>query len=264
MTRPQSTSVLICGAGPAGLALAVDLARRGVAFRIVDKRSGPFHGSRGKGIQPRTLEVFEDLGIVDRVLQSGGRYPVQLIHEADGDREEMAIDARPPTAGEPYGEPWMLPQAMTESLLRERLAELGHAVEWASEVVAMTQHDDAVYTELVTSTGNETVQTLYIVGADGGRSAVRKILDIGFSRQNIGRACHRGRSAYRRAGSSLLAPLQRRRQGTATFVMPAARYQPDPVAGSGISRRRHRYVRRRDRSNDRRAQRSCRYPRERR
>ena len=61
MKRAQ-TDVLICGAGAAGLTLAIELARRGIAFRIIDKSPEPFGGSRGKGIQPRTLEVFEDLG----------------------------------------------------------------------------------------------------------------------------------------------------------------------------------------------------------
>ena len=68
-----TTDVLICGAGAAGLALAVDLARRGVAFRLIDAASEPFGGSRGKGIQPRTLEVFEELGVVDRMVAEIGR-----------------------------------------------------------------------------------------------------------------------------------------------------------------------------------------------
>ena len=75
-----TTDVLICGAGAAGLALAVDLARRGVAFRLIDAASEPFRGSRGKGIQPRSLEVFEDLGVVDRMVAAGGAYPPQRVH----------------------------------------------------------------------------------------------------------------------------------------------------------------------------------------
>jgi 2-polyprenyl-6-methoxyphenol hydroxylase-like FAD-dependent oxidoreductase len=63
----DSVDVLIVGAGAAGLTLAIELARRGVAFRLIDKLEESFRGSRGKGIQPRSLEVFEDLGILDRV-----------------------------------------------------------------------------------------------------------------------------------------------------------------------------------------------------
>ncbi|WP_405394720.1 FAD-dependent oxidoreductase [Microbispora hainanensis] len=58
----ENTDVLIVGAGPTGLTLAVDLARRGVAFRIVDESPEPATGSKGKGLQPRTQEVFDDLG----------------------------------------------------------------------------------------------------------------------------------------------------------------------------------------------------------
>ena len=71
MMRAYDTDVLICGAGAAGLTLAVDLARRGISFRLIEKMEGPFQGSRGKGIQPRTQEVFEDLGLVDKVAALG-------------------------------------------------------------------------------------------------------------------------------------------------------------------------------------------------
>src|SRR5438445_13861109 len=68
-------SVLIAGAGPAGLVLALDLTRRGVDVRIVDKGGGPSRASRAKGLQPRTLEAFHNLGIVEAVLAGGGRFP---------------------------------------------------------------------------------------------------------------------------------------------------------------------------------------------
>jgi 2-polyprenyl-6-methoxyphenol hydroxylase-like FAD-dependent oxidoreductase len=59
MTKGFAADVLICGAGAAGLTLAIDLARRGISFRLIEKLDDPFRGSRGKGIQPRTLEVFD-------------------------------------------------------------------------------------------------------------------------------------------------------------------------------------------------------------
>ncbi|NNC05741.1 NAD(P)-binding protein, partial [Corallococcus exiguus] len=67
--------VLVIGAGPTGLTLACDLARRGIRVRIVDAAPGPFAGSRGKGLQPRTLEVFDDLGVLDAILAAGMAYP---------------------------------------------------------------------------------------------------------------------------------------------------------------------------------------------
>ena len=82
MSHTYSTDVLICGAGAAGLTLAIDLARRGVAFRLIDRIDAPFQGARGKAIQPRSQEVFEDLGIVDRV--SGCRWPVSTSARVSG------------------------------------------------------------------------------------------------------------------------------------------------------------------------------------
>jgi 2-polyprenyl-6-methoxyphenol hydroxylase-like FAD-dependent oxidoreductase len=67
--------VLIVGAGPTGLTLACDLARRGVRCRIIDKATELFVGSRAKGLQPRTLEVFDDLGVIDAILTSGAPFP---------------------------------------------------------------------------------------------------------------------------------------------------------------------------------------------
>ena len=63
--------VLIVGAGPTGLTLACDLARRGVPLRIIDKSPTYFAGSRGKGLQPRSLELLDDLGIVEEILANG-------------------------------------------------------------------------------------------------------------------------------------------------------------------------------------------------
>jgi 2-polyprenyl-6-methoxyphenol hydroxylase-like FAD-dependent oxidoreductase len=60
--------VLVVGAGPVGLVAAVELARRGVDVRLVDKSGGPSSGSRGKGLQPRSIEVFDDLGVAGRIV----------------------------------------------------------------------------------------------------------------------------------------------------------------------------------------------------
>jgi len=82
MDRFATGLVLIAGAGPTGLTLAIDLARRGVPFRLIEVATKPFAGSRGKGLQPRTLEVFEDLGVIDAVLSAGALYPRLRIHFA--------------------------------------------------------------------------------------------------------------------------------------------------------------------------------------
>jgi 2-polyprenyl-6-methoxyphenol hydroxylase-like FAD-dependent oxidoreductase len=85
------TDVLISGAGATGLTLAIELARRNIPFRIIEKLESPFRGSRGKGIQPRTQEIFEDLGIIDRIFAAGGDYPPQREYRSDGSFTESDV-----------------------------------------------------------------------------------------------------------------------------------------------------------------------------
>ncbi|MBB4507658.1 2-polyprenyl-6-methoxyphenol hydroxylase-like FAD-dependent oxidoreductase [Rhizobium leguminosarum] len=126
MTENSTVDVLISGAGAAGLTLAIELARRGVSFRLIEKLNDPFRGSRGKGIQPRSQEVFEDLGILDRIVAQGGTYPRQREYRDDGSVSESdAVAVGEPTPAEPYHLPLMVPQFLTEGVMRERLLELG-------------------------------------------------------------------------------------------------------------------------------------------
>jgi 2-polyprenyl-6-methoxyphenol hydroxylase-like FAD-dependent oxidoreductase len=187
MTKQFTADVLICGAGAAGLTLAIDLARRGVSFRLIEKKEGPFHGSRGKGIQPRTQEIFEDLGILDRIVAAGGPYPPQREYRADGSFIESELVERiAPTPAEPYHTPLMIPQFLTEGVMRERLLELGHRVEFGCELVALEQNQDGVTARLSGAAGEETISVRYLVGADGGRSFVRHALNIGFEGKTLG------------------------------------------------------------------------------
>ena len=187
MNRTFTTDVLICGAGAAGLTLAVELARRGVNFRLIEKLADPFRGSRGKGIQPRTLEVFEDLGIVDRVVAAGGVYPPQREYRADGSYAETALfEASDPSPEEPYRIPLMLPQFITEAILRERLIELGHRPEFGCELTGLHQESRGAVATLRTTGREETVHARYLVGTDGGRSTIRQALGIEFLGKTLG------------------------------------------------------------------------------
>jgi 2-polyprenyl-6-methoxyphenol hydroxylase-like FAD-dependent oxidoreductase len=187
MTEGFAADVLICGAGAAGLTLAIDLARRGVSFRLIEKMDGAFRGSRGKGIQPRTQEIFEDLGIVDRVVAVGGLYPPQREYRDDGSHVESEVIAHEDaTPAEPYHIALMVPQFLTEGMMRERLIELGHRVAYGCELVRFEQDEAGVTTRLVGKAGEEVVRVRYLVGADGGHSFVRHGLDIGFPGKTLG------------------------------------------------------------------------------
>jgi 2-polyprenyl-6-methoxyphenol hydroxylase-like FAD-dependent oxidoreductase len=185
MHANSEPDVIISGAGAAGLTLAVDLARRNIGFLLIDKAPHPFTGSRGKGIQPRSQEVFEDLGVIDRIVASGGEYPVQR-HYADSGPVAKPVDWPESTPAEPYQIPLMVPQSLTESRLRERLAELGHVPRHGHELVGLGQDADGVTARIATPDGERTARSRYLVGADGGSSFVRKTLGIGFPGKTLG------------------------------------------------------------------------------
>ncbi|MEV5719601.1 FAD-dependent monooxygenase [Amycolatopsis mediterranei] len=174
----MDTRVLIAGAGPTGLTLAIELARRDVAVRVIDKAETYFAGSRGDGLQPRTLEVFEDLGVLDAVL-AAGMAPVPTKVHLGGEvvEERMMFDPVEPTPSRPYPTGWFLGQSQTEGILRDRLAEFGVRVELNTALTGFEQDAGGVTATL--STG-ETVRAEYLVGADGGKSFVRKALGIAF------------------------------------------------------------------------------------
>ncbi|MFC1419427.1 FAD-dependent monooxygenase [Streptacidiphilus cavernicola] len=182
MRQDARTGVLIAGAGPAGLVLACELARRGIAHRLVERDEQPFAGSRGKGLQPRTQEVFEDLGVLDRVRRHGGPYPPMRSYRGGEVVWEGRIDdPREPTPDIPYPESWMLPQWRTGEILRERLAELGGRPEPGTELVGFEQDPAGVTALLRTAAGEQRVRADYLVGTDGGRSTVRRLSGIGFA-----------------------------------------------------------------------------------
>ncbi|MFG1428042.1 FAD-dependent oxidoreductase [Roseixanthobacter glucoisosaccharinicivorans] len=187
MTEQFAADVLICGAGAAGLTLAIDLARRGVSFRLIEKIDDPFRGSRGKGIQPRTQEIFEDLCILDRIVAAGGAYPKQREYQDDRSyTDSVVVEQQEPTTMEPYHLALMAPQFLTESVMRERLIELGQRPQFGCELLGFDEDADGVTAHILGTRGEEIIRTRWLVGADGGRSFVRHALDIGFPGKTLG------------------------------------------------------------------------------
>jgi 2-polyprenyl-6-methoxyphenol hydroxylase-like FAD-dependent oxidoreductase len=183
----KTVPVLIAGAGPTGLTLACDLARRGVACRVVDKAPRLFAGSRAKGLQPRTLEVFDDLGVIEAVTAGGAPFPPFRLYAGKEIRwerrlEQMLPGAMPePSAGVPYPAPWLIPQWRTDRILYDRFVGLGGRVDLATELVGFEQDEEGVTAELVRDGAAESVRAEYLVGADGGRSFVRKAMGGAFA-----------------------------------------------------------------------------------
>jgi len=186
------TDVLIAGAGFAGLVLACDLARRGVAFRIVEMNPAPPDhraGSRGKGIQPRTLEVYDDLGVIDAVHDAGGPYSPAMAWDGPnqlGPAKFHRIEVREPTPDVPYPSMWMLPQPRALDILRARLAALGGAVDFGVKLSAIAQDADGVTATLGHADGrSEACRARYLVGGDGSRGVVRDAVGVRFASEAI-------------------------------------------------------------------------------
>ncbi|GAB2862582.1 FAD-dependent oxidoreductase [Lentzea nigeriaca] len=172
--------VLIAGAGPTGTTLAIDLMRRGVNVRIIDKAPHSFEGSRAKGIQPRTLEVFDDLGTIDEVLAGSSDYPRLGIHLGPVAAPWRMFRNRDRTADVPYPNTRLIPQYRTDSVLHDRLEQLGGRVEYGRELVEFVQDSTSVTTTVTGDGGTEKITARYLVGAEGGSSAVRSQLGLSF------------------------------------------------------------------------------------
>lgn len=161
--------VVIAGRGPTGMMLAGELALGGVDVVIVERRRTPeLAGSRAGGIHSRTIEILDQRGIADRFLAAGRTAQTARFGTTTLDISDF------PTR-HPYG--LGIWQSHLEPLLAAWLDELGVPVSYGSEVVGFTQDGDGVTVELA---DGETIRAQYLVAADGGRSAIRKLSGIAF------------------------------------------------------------------------------------
>nr|WP_244315608.1 FAD-dependent monooxygenase [Streptomyces albidochromogenes] len=172
-----TTDVLITGAGPVGLSAAAELRRRDVRCRLIDRLPARLPYAKAVGIQPRTLEIWDRMGLVRDVLEAAVAMRGQFLY-VNG-REQARIDlALPPEV--PYGFA-ALPQYDTERILEEYVAGLGTPIERGTELLSFTQDADGVTARLATASGaGEEVRTRYLIGCDGAHSTVRKGLGLGF------------------------------------------------------------------------------------
>ena len=175
----QKTKVLVVGAGPTGLTTAIELARRNVDVRIVERRTEPSTRSKALVVHARTLELLDMIGIADRLVAKGYTSPgidfsASADHPLRADMHALSAETRFPYI-------LILPQAQTEAELECRLGEggieveRGKTLEWFEET-----RDGVVATIKIGNDETETITADYIVGADGPHSKVREVLGLKF------------------------------------------------------------------------------------
>jgi 2-polyprenyl-6-methoxyphenol hydroxylase-like FAD-dependent oxidoreductase len=176
MTR-RHVDVLVVGAGPVGLTAAAELRRRGVSVRCVDAAAHHNVSTKALGLQARTLELFERLGVVEAAVARG--LPVRRFNIMSEEHPIAKFDLG--GLDSPYPYLLMLPQNTTEEILREQLGELGMQVERGVELVGFTQDADGVGAELRRGDGHsEPVRADWMIAADGAHSSVRHQLGLQF------------------------------------------------------------------------------------
>jgi len=175
----NQTTVLIIGAGPVGLTLACELARRQVDFRIIERSAVAPQGSRAKALQPRSLEILNDLGIAEELMPQGY---TELPFKKFSGSEFLGETPRSvfPRNDTRYPKTLLLPQPKVEAFLRQKLEELGGKVEWATELAEFTQQESAIQCKLENPNWTEELACTYMVACDGGKSTTRKKLGINF------------------------------------------------------------------------------------
>jgi 2-polyprenyl-6-methoxyphenol hydroxylase-like FAD-dependent oxidoreductase len=176
----KPTEVLIIGAGPTGLVLALWLRRLGIQVRIVDRTPGPGTTSRALAVHARTLELYRQVGLAEEVVERGLRFAAanlwvrgeQVAHAEFGDIGAGLT---------PFPYIVIFPQDQHEQLLIERLRQAGTEVERQTELLGFEEHGDRLLARTRRSDGSEAeCEAAYIAGCDGAHSRVREVLGIGF------------------------------------------------------------------------------------
>lgn len=174
--------ILIVGAGPTGLMMACELARHGVAFRIIDKKPERTLTSNATWVQTRTLEILDHIGLASRFLKVG--HPCHAINFYIDGKSLVSLTLKDIDSIYPFI--LMLPQSETEKLLIERLEEFNHHIEWSSELIDVKQEGDEVLTTIKRSDGEiETTSSKWLIACDGANSTVRQKCGIFFPGEDL-------------------------------------------------------------------------------
>src|SRR6185437_1625788 len=169
----SDTDILIAGAGPVGLFLANECARRGLRWILVEAKAGQSEHSKALAVMPRTLEIFDMAGIAEPFLKAANRVTSIAMDEPSHTLARMPFEP----SGAPYPFVAMVPQDVTERLLVEELRRRGGEIEYQTSFVSATQTSQCVRVTLDHKGGRREITAAYVVGCDGAHSAVRHLLN---------------------------------------------------------------------------------------
>lgn len=174
--------ILIVGAGPTGLMMACELARYGIAFRIIDKKPERTLTSNATWVQTRTIELLDQVGLASRFLEAG--HPCNAINFYIDGKPLVNLSLKDIDSAYPFI--LMLPQSETERLLIDRLEEFKHHVEWSSELIDVKQEGSKVLSTIQISGGKmETITSDWLIACDGANSTIREKSQIFFPGENL-------------------------------------------------------------------------------
>ncbi|HVJ42760.1 MAG TPA: FAD-dependent monooxygenase [Dongiaceae bacterium] len=184
-TGQSVPEVLVVGAGPTGLTLAITLRRFGIPLRIIDRAAQPATVSKALAVWSGSMEALHGMGVMDQLLAEGQRLRALTVGTDD---RQLAVLAVGDGIDSPYPFPLLLAQSRTEAILTARLAALGVTIERGVELTGLVQDAEGVTATLTRtapadaagSDNGEQVRVAYLVGCDGARSAVRHALEIPF------------------------------------------------------------------------------------
>jgi len=177
----SEVTVLVVGAGPTGLLLASELCRRGVACRLIDAHPAPLHWDRATVVHPRSLEVFESLGLHQRFLAAGVRQRFARLHSAGSVIGEINLSI----CGSRYGHNLGISEEVTETILTDYLHRQGGEIVRSSRLVDLKANENDLVVTLAREGSTEEVSAQWVVGCDGLHSTTRELSGIALAGHDI-------------------------------------------------------------------------------
>ncbi len=177
----DSAAVLVVGAGPTGLLLASELQRRNIPCHLIDARSAPLHWDRATVVHPRSLQIFESMGLAKKILDAGCKQRAIKIHSNGELLGTMDLSS----SGSLYEFNVGLSEEVTESILTEYLEQLGGKVNRSSKLIGLTQQNDGVLAKIERDGDCYELSTRWVVGCDGLHSPTRELIGIGYEGHDI-------------------------------------------------------------------------------